>query len=217
MTVTQTSRTGRTGTPSAAEHDGDLFSVDTPVVSVSVHRPHMPSMPRLMGGTRRRGQEMNRAMETARTFLPPPERIVYYGGLGLLAAIGLMEWPVAAAIGAGTLIAQRACAAAGKGAEGRTAEAARPSTTTGARTTTTRTPRTTTRASGTTSRAGTRTGTRTAASRTSGTTSGRSTGTTSRSRATGGTSSRGATGTAASRGAAATQKSDTSPERRPSA
>ncbi|MEV6982863.1 hypothetical protein AB0M95_16600 [Sphaerisporangium sp. NPDC051017] len=205
MTVTQTSRTGRTGTPSAAEHDGDLFSMDTPVVSVSVHRPHMPRMPRLMGGTRRRGQEMNRAMETARTFLPPPERIAYYGGLGLLAAVGLLEWPVAAAIGAGTLIAQRACAAAAKGAERKPSEAAaRPSTTTGARTTTTggRSTRGTTRA--TTSRAGTR-----AASRTTGTTP-RST------RATGSTSSR-STGATASRNAAATQKSDTSPERRPSA
>jgi hypothetical protein len=47
-------------------------------------------------------------VDIAKTFLPPPERLIYYGGLGALAMLGFIEWPVAAAIGAGTMIAQRA-------------------------------------------------------------------------------------------------------------
>ncbi|MET8141850.1 hypothetical protein ABZU32_16210 [Sphaerisporangium sp. NPDC005288] len=65
----------------------------------------MPGMSRPSGA---RGQEMNRAVETARTFLPPPERLMYYGGLGLLAALGLVEWPIAVVVGASTAIASRA-------------------------------------------------------------------------------------------------------------
>lgn len=150
MTVTQTSRVSQDRTQSKSDSDGDLLQLDTPVVSLHVHRPHMPRMPRLPGMSRmqdmtgNRGQEMDRAMETARTFLPPPERIAYYGGLGLLAALGLMEWPVAAAIGAGTMLAARACASAresGEQPESRPAERtsrARTSTPRASRTASTR-------------------------------------------------------------------------------
>ncbi|MGI5158275.1 hypothetical protein [Microbispora sp. CA-102843] len=66
-----------------------------------MHLPHV-DMPHISG------RDVGHAMDVARTFLPPPERIMYYGGLGALAVLGILEWPVAAAIGAGTLIAQRA-------------------------------------------------------------------------------------------------------------
>jgi len=66
-----------------------------------MHLPHV-GMPHISG------RDVGHAMEVARTFLPPPERIMYYGGLGALAALGILDWPVAAAIGAGTMIAQRA-------------------------------------------------------------------------------------------------------------
>ncbi len=39
--------------------------------------------------------------------LPPPERMAFYGGLGALAAVGVVEWPVAAAIGAAAVVARR--------------------------------------------------------------------------------------------------------------
>jgi len=39
--------------------------------------------------------------------LPPPERLAFYGGLGALAVLGAVEWPVAAAIGAATVVARR--------------------------------------------------------------------------------------------------------------
>lgn len=39
--------------------------------------------------------------------LPPPERLAFYGGLGVLAVAGAVEWPVAAAIGVATMVARR--------------------------------------------------------------------------------------------------------------
>ncbi len=37
--------------------------------------------------------------------VPPPEQLAYYGGLAVLAAFDLIEWPVALVIAAGHLIA----------------------------------------------------------------------------------------------------------------
>ncbi|HLI36954.1 MAG TPA: hypothetical protein VKV80_06385 [Streptosporangiaceae bacterium] len=36
-----------------------------------------------------------------------PERVLWYGGLGALAAFGVIDWPVAAVVGAGTYVARR--------------------------------------------------------------------------------------------------------------
>ena len=35
------------------------------------------------------------------------KRLLWYGGLGALATIGILDWPVALVVGAGTLIAAR--------------------------------------------------------------------------------------------------------------
>lgn len=40
-------------------------------------------------------------------YLPSAERMAFYGGLGLAAVLGAIDWPVAAAIGIGTMIARR--------------------------------------------------------------------------------------------------------------
>jgi hypothetical protein len=45
------------------------------------------------------------AAQTLRVYLPPRERMAYYGGLGLMAAIGVLDWPVALAAGAGVWVA----------------------------------------------------------------------------------------------------------------
>jgi hypothetical protein len=50
------------------------------------------------------------AAKTVRANLPPTERLLYYGGLGVLAAAGALEWPVAAAVGAGVWVAGRTSA-----------------------------------------------------------------------------------------------------------
>jgi len=37
--------------------------------------------------------------------LPEPQRLAFYGGLAALAAIGIVEWPVAVVLGIGHLLA----------------------------------------------------------------------------------------------------------------
>jgi hypothetical protein len=39
--------------------------------------------------------------------VPPPDQLAFYGALGALAAIGLIDWPVAAAIGVGQVVVAR--------------------------------------------------------------------------------------------------------------
>jgi hypothetical protein len=49
-------------------------------------------------------------VETAgavRSLLPPPGKVLFYGGLAALAALEIIEWPVAAVVAAGTLVAER--------------------------------------------------------------------------------------------------------------
>ncbi|MEV6904003.1 hypothetical protein [Amycolatopsis sp. NPDC051372] len=76
-----------------------------------LHAPDV-RMPRVPKQAR---HEMSAALDTARSFLPPPRQLVYYGALGVLTAVELIEWPVAIAIGVGTAVA-------GRGRESRAAE-----------------------------------------------------------------------------------------------
>jgi hypothetical protein len=39
--------------------------------------------------------------------VPPPDKMTYYVGLGALAALGVLDWPVAGAIVAGHLLADQ--------------------------------------------------------------------------------------------------------------
>lgn len=52
-------------------------------------------------------QQTRWTARTVRSFLPPADRLLYYGGLGALAIAGILEWPVAAAAGAGVWVATR--------------------------------------------------------------------------------------------------------------
>ncbi|MCC5578300.1 hypothetical protein IMZ11_21980 [Microtetraspora sp. AC03309] len=95
------------GPDTPRQHDGHNgeFTLNLPMVSLQFHRPHL-GLPHVeMPHVSR--QEVGHAMDVARSFLPPPERVAYYGGLGALAILGVIEWPVAAAIGVGTVLAQR--------------------------------------------------------------------------------------------------------------
>jgi hypothetical protein len=46
--------------------------------------------------------------------LPPPRTLVFYGGLGALALAGAIDWPVALAIGAATVVARGKRSEAGR-------------------------------------------------------------------------------------------------------
>jgi hypothetical protein len=56
---------------------------------------------------------------------PDPGRLLWYGGLGALATIGVLEWPVAVVIGAATAIAARSAGHQPEPAQRRHTRAAR--------------------------------------------------------------------------------------------
>jgi len=99
-TAEERAKAAREDRPEHAAHDRDLLAFDTPVMSLRIHRPHL-RLPRVST------EPAERAARAARSALPPPARLVYYGGLGAAAALGAIEWPVAVAIGVGTAIGQR--------------------------------------------------------------------------------------------------------------
>jgi hypothetical protein len=90
---------GPASRPSALETARSSVTVKLPLVTVQVRAPHVPRV-RPIG--------VGRAVSSVQSSLPPPERMAYYAGLGALAMFGVIEWPVAAAIGAGTILAKRA-------------------------------------------------------------------------------------------------------------
>jgi hypothetical protein len=69
-------------------------------VRVPVLRAHVP-------GADMARQQTKWAAQTMRSYLPPVERLLYYGGIGTAAVVGALEWPVAVAAGAGVWVATR--------------------------------------------------------------------------------------------------------------
>ena len=39
--------------------------------------------------------------------IPPPDRVAYYAGVGVMAALGLIEWPLALVVAAGHVLADQ--------------------------------------------------------------------------------------------------------------
>jgi hypothetical protein len=76
--------------------------VTVPLVNVRVPvlRAHIP-------GSDMAKQQTKWAAQAMRSYLPPVERILYYGGVGTMAVVGALEWPVAVAAGAGVWVATR--------------------------------------------------------------------------------------------------------------
>ncbi len=74
------------------------MTVSLPFVTAKFRRPDI----RVPGG-----DDLAGAVDTVRGYLPSPGQAAYYGSLGALAALSVIEWPVAAAIGVGTVVARR--------------------------------------------------------------------------------------------------------------
>lgn len=76
-----------------------MTTLPVPVVTPHMKVIHVPApgMPDVAGAGR-----------SLASHLPPREQIAYYGGLGLMAAVGMISWPVAAAIGVGIAVARHA-------------------------------------------------------------------------------------------------------------
>lgn len=83
---------------SNAEHGA---AVPIPVVTphMKIYKLHVPGP-----GV----HEVVVAGRSAAAHLPPAERLAFYGGLGAAAVLGVISWPVATAVGLGTVIARRA-------------------------------------------------------------------------------------------------------------
>jgi hypothetical protein len=80
-----------------------------PGVVVEFHRPdhYIPTREDLAG-----------VANTVRDRLPSGEMMAFYGGLGVLTAFSMIEWPVAVALGAGAVLAQRSVSRATKSVPG---------------------------------------------------------------------------------------------------
>jgi len=66
------------------------------VPSVHLARPHVPHAS---------GQDVTNAARVVRSYLPPRDQLALYAGLGAGAVAGLIDWPVAAAVSAGPVVA----------------------------------------------------------------------------------------------------------------
>jgi hypothetical protein len=93
-----TTTASRRAQPARAQTE---HGVDVPI---PVLTPHM----KVMHLRTPRMAYMEDAGRMVAAYMPPPERIAFYGGLGVAAVVGLLDWPVAAAIGIGAVVARRA-------------------------------------------------------------------------------------------------------------
>ncbi len=75
-------------------------------VGVRVPTPHMPHL-HMPSSAQNAAKRTASGFGVVRANLPRPRQMLYYGALGGLAAVGAIEWPVAAAIGAGVWVASR--------------------------------------------------------------------------------------------------------------
>jgi hypothetical protein len=87
--------TDTTGT-TADGHRG--VTLRLPLITATVRPPRLPRVGR---------RELAEAADFARSLLPPPDQALFFAGLGALVLVELIEWPVAAAVAAGTVVAQR--------------------------------------------------------------------------------------------------------------
>jgi hypothetical protein len=86
-----------------AQHDGG-FTV--PMLTVGVRRVHLPAPGAVMAGALNGAAGVSDAVRDR--IMPDRQTMLYYGGLGAMAAFGVLSWPAAAAIGAGVWVAERA-------------------------------------------------------------------------------------------------------------
>lgn len=114
-TETSAGEQGTPATPPSAEktapaetRERKSFTVNLPLVTMEFRAPHMPKAqmphPHMPHMTKE---------QMPKPHMPRADHVAYYGGLGALAAFEVIEWPVAAAIGIGTAVAERVRRTAG--------------------------------------------------------------------------------------------------------
>lgn len=96
----ETTRSQKGRTPKALQEEPAAREVRGATVPVPVPQIHTVQVP-VGEGMQQAGQFLTRR-------LPPPGRLAFYGALGAGAVFGVLDWPVAAAIGLGVVIVRRA-------------------------------------------------------------------------------------------------------------
>ncbi|KAB1949340.1 hypothetical protein F8271_01115 [Micromonospora sp. ALFpr18c] len=70
----------------------------------------MSTLTRHLNGSHENVQMYSRRMDLpilGEVAVPPPDKVAYYAGLGVLAALQVIEWPIALVITAGHLLADQ--------------------------------------------------------------------------------------------------------------
>ncbi|GAA1187620.1 hypothetical protein GCM10009654_51520 [Streptomyces hebeiensis] len=107
---TATTRGGKRGSAGKKHPDGNRSDGD----GLRMHTLHAKlPIPYLTPGdvtanARAAGSKLAPPMPSKESMpsMPPPKRLAFYGGLGALAVFGAVDWPVALAIGAATVVAR---------------------------------------------------------------------------------------------------------------
>lgn len=104
-TPAQTSSTSkpstRSGSSSQKPSNSSGASLPVPYVTAQLHTTKIP-LPEIPGRN-----EVVSTVTAVRGVLPSRDQLLFYGGLTAAAALSVIEWPVAAAIGIGTAVVQR--------------------------------------------------------------------------------------------------------------
>lgn len=96
MATGATSASSSKSRPNASKR-AQATTLNLPGVTAEFHRPELPGRKDIEG-----------AVNGVREYLPSRTQLAYFSGLGLLGAFSVIEWPVVAAIGVGTVVAQKA-------------------------------------------------------------------------------------------------------------
>lgn len=124
----QRQRAGRAANGSRPSSAPRTATVDLPFVTAEFRMPEvrmpevrMPDLAQLSvpGAS---SSDVNGAVAFVRSYLPPPQQAAYYACLGVLGALQLVEWPVVAAIAAGSAVSRQV--AAGQHSDGSTSRSA---------------------------------------------------------------------------------------------
>lgn len=97
-TASATKSSAKTGAASAKSSGA---SIPVPYVTAQLHTAKI-SLPELPGR-----ENLDSTVTAVRGALPSRDQLLFYGGLTAAAALSVIEWPVAAAIGIGTAVVRR--------------------------------------------------------------------------------------------------------------
>jgi hypothetical protein len=84
--------------------------MSVPVVHTRVRLPSLraTALASSVPGMRAMTAQARWAVRTAKVNLPSRDHLLYYGGVGAMALVGVIDWPVALVAGAGVWVVSRA-------------------------------------------------------------------------------------------------------------